>query len=169
MKIDQVKISDLKAADYNPRQLSDKQFFDIKKSIEKFGMVEPVVVNSTKDRHNIVIGGHVRLRVCEKLGFETMPVHYVEISDLKKEKELNVRLNKNTGEFDFDLLKKNFEIENLVDWGFENFEIEKLNKYDFYDKEKIVDDLMDNNKNDREKGNMLNIIICPHCGKEIKK
>lgn len=43
--------------------------------------------------------------------------------NLEQEKELNVRLNKNGGEFDILLLKQNFEVEDLMEWGFEDFEL----------------------------------------------
>lgn len=118
MKTVDVKISELKAADYNPRRLTDKQFEDIKASIEGFGVVEPIVVNQHPDRMNIIVGGHMRCRVLEKIGHKTVPVVYVNLT-LEQEKELNIRLNKNTGEWDFDALANLFDQEDLIDWGFE--------------------------------------------------
>jgi hypothetical protein len=47
MKIIERKISELKPAEYNPRQLTDKQYKDIKESLERFGFVDPVIVNTT--------------------------------------------------------------------------------------------------------------------------
>lgn len=55
------------------------------------------------------------------MGYETVPVVYVDIPDLEKEKELNIRLNKNTGEFDWDLLAK-FDETLLSDIGFSSDE-----------------------------------------------
>lgn len=118
MKTVDVKISELKAADYNPRRLTEKQFEDIKASLDRFGVVEPVVVNQHPDRMNVIVGGHMRCRVLEKLGHKTVPVVYVNLP-IEQEKELNVRLNKNTGEWDFDALANLFEQEDLIDWGFE--------------------------------------------------
>jgi len=125
MEIKEVKISDLKPADYNPRKISSKEVDELKTSLKEFGFVEPIIVNSNKSRKNIVIGGHQRLKAWEELGNETIPVNYISLS-LKKEKELNIRLNKSGGEFDFELLEEFFEKDDLIDWGFEFIENDEL-------------------------------------------
>jgi len=119
LKIIYVSINDLKPAEYNPRKADKKQIEDIKKSIEHFGLVDPIIVNSAENRKNIVIGGHLRLKIAKELGYKKVPVVYVDIPDIEKEKELNLRLNKNTGEWDFDLLLNNFNKDLLKDVGFE--------------------------------------------------
>tara|TARA_R100000152_G_scaffold18399_1_gene10194 strand:+ start:7700 stop:8284 length:585 start_codon:yes stop_codon:yes gene_type:complete len=108
---------DLKQADYNPRQLTDKQYKDLKTSIQKFGLIDPIIVNENKKRKDIVIGGHQRLKVALDLGHDTVPCVHLDLS-IKEEKELNVRLNKNTGQWDYDVLANEFDMEELVDWGF---------------------------------------------------
>lgn len=104
MQIDLVPIDDLNPAEYNPRALGEDEEEHLIKSIQEFGMVEPLIVNSHPSRSNIVIGGHQRLKVLRKLGYEDVPVFYIAIEDERKERELNLRLNKNTGHFDNDLL-----------------------------------------------------------------
>ena len=121
MKIKQRKIADLKPAEYNPRQLTDKQYKQLKKSLKTFGCVEPVVVNSNPMRTDIIIGGHQRCKVWADLGNDTIPTVEIEL-DEAAEMELNVRLNKNTGEFDFDMLSSYFDMETLKDWGFQDYE-----------------------------------------------
>lgn len=111
------KIGTLIAAEYNPRSLSDEQFETISDSLKRFGFVDPVLVNMHKDRKNIIIGGHQRVKVAKKLGYKEVPTVELKLT-LDKEKELNIRLNKNTGEFDEDLLTEFFEVEELLDWGF---------------------------------------------------
>jgi len=125
MQIEQVKIGDLKPAEYNPRQWSGKAIEDLKKSIMEFGLVDPIIVNSAPERKNIIIGGHFRFRVAQDMGFTEMPVVYVNILDIKKEQELNLRLNKNLGEWDYDLLA-NFDEELLKDVGWESEELDKI-------------------------------------------
>ena len=115
----QYKISDLIPADYNPRQLTEKQFKDLKASIEKFGQMEPAIVNTHKDRKNIIVSGHQRLRVATALNMTEWPCIEVNLT-LKKEKELNIRMNKNTGEWDMDSLANNFDVPDLIDWGFDD-------------------------------------------------
>ncbi len=91
-------ISELKPARYNPRkdlQPSDPEYQRIKKSIEEFGYVDPIIVNADYT----VIGGHQRLKVLKELGQAQIDVVVVDIPK-NKEKALNVALNKISGEWD---------------------------------------------------------------------
>jgi hypothetical protein len=122
MKIVNRKIKDLIGAEYNPRELTKDQYKQLKDSLLRFGVVDPVIVNKHPDRDNIIIGGHQRSKVWEDMGNESIPT--VELSlTLDKEKELNVRLNKNTGQFDMDMLANHFDTEDLIEWGFDNKEL----------------------------------------------
>jgi DNA modification methylase len=127
MEVKNVKIGELKFAEYNPRVATKKETSELKKSLERFGFVEPVVVNSAPKRKNIIIGGHFRVKVAKDIGLKEVPVHYVKISDLKKEKELNLRLNKNLGHWDYDLLA-GFDEEMLENVGFDSSELDKILK-----------------------------------------
>ena len=118
MQLEKIKISKLRAATYNPRQISTKQYNDLKKSLDKFGVVDPIIIN----KDYTVIGGHQRLKICKELNHKEIGCI---ILDLNKddERELNIRLNKNTGEFDIDILANEFDINNLVDWGFKHIDL----------------------------------------------
>ena len=105
-------------ADYNPRKISDKDFKQLKKSLETFQCVEPIVINQFEGRENVIVGGHQRLKAMESLGWSEVPTIEVYL-DLDEEKELNVRLNKNTGEFDFELLTDLFDTDKLEEIGFD--------------------------------------------------
>jgi len=118
MEIKVRRISELIAADYNPRELTKAQARQLRDSLTKFGMVDPVIVNVNEERPSIIVGGHQRTKVWESLGHEFIPTVEVNL-DLEKEKELNVRLNKNTGQFDMDMLANNFDLDELIEWGFE--------------------------------------------------
>ena len=121
MNIIEKKCSDLIGAEYNPRELTDKQFSDLKDSLTRFGVVDPVLVNINPERKNIIIGGHQRKRVWEEMGNKTIPCVELDLT-LEQEKELNIRLNKNTGQFDFDALANYFDESDLIDWGFTDFD-----------------------------------------------
>jgi ParB-like chromosome segregation protein Spo0J len=149
MEIVDVKIEELKEAEYNPRKMSEKQVSDLTESITSFGLVDPIIVNSHSDRYNIVIGGHQRLKIARMLGFATVPVHYVGL-ELERERELNLRLNK-TGEWDWDALA-NFDIELLADVGFAKKDLEF--HFDL-DSEKM------------EKRANKKIKVCPNCQHEF--
>jgi DNA modification methylase len=120
-----VSIDLLNPADYNPRKWDKKALDDLKKSIKKFGLVDPAIVNGAENRKNIVIGGHMRIAAAKELGITEMPVVYLNIPDLQREKELNIRLNKNHGEFDFKLLA-NFAEDFLSDIGFNSQELDSI-------------------------------------------
>ena len=111
------KISELKFAEYNPRTISKKEYKDLKASLSKFGLIDPIIINSSKDRHNIIIGGHQRSRAWLDLGNDTIPCVILDLP-INDEKELNLRLNKNGGKFDDDLLLNYFDEELLFDVGF---------------------------------------------------
>ena len=121
----EVPINELRGSEYNPRKHSKEQADQLKESIRRFGLVDPIIANSATERKSVVIGGHFRLEVSKEMGFKTVPVVYVNISDLNKEKELNVRLNKNTGEFDLELLAE-FDEEFLKEVGFNSEEIDDI-------------------------------------------
>lgn len=122
MEIKYIKPSELKAAEYNPRQMTEAQAQQLTDSIKRFGIVDPIIANANPERQNIVIGGHQRLKIAQQLGLELVPVHYVNL-DLEKEKELNIRLNKNTGEWNWDALANNFEVDFLMGLGFTEGEL----------------------------------------------
>jgi hypothetical protein len=88
-------------AKYNPRKISDQALDSLVQSIERFGFVDPVIVN---DRTGILVGGHQRIKAAKKLGLKDVPVVAVNL-DQAEEKALNVALNKISGEWDLDLLR----------------------------------------------------------------
>lgn len=132
MKVEKIEINKLKPATYNPRQISTKQYNDLKASIEKFGLVDPVIINQNG---NVVVGGHQRLKICKELKHIEIDCVVLDLSK-EEERELNIRLNKSGGEWDFDLLS-NFEIEELKDWGFKEIELGlNIDKIDINEEEK---------------------------------
>jgi len=106
----------------NPRSLSEKEFKQLKTSLDKFGMIDKPIVNLDAD--NTIIGGHQRKHVLEASGVKECEcwVPDRELSE-KEVEELNIRLNKNTGSWDFDVLANEFELPDLVEWGFTEYEL----------------------------------------------
>ncbi len=137
-------ITSLNPAEYNPRKHTKEQSEQLKKSIERFGFVDPAICNSAKGRENVIIGGHFRFEIAKELGMADVPVVFVDIPDIEKEKELNLRLNKNTGEFDFEKLKA-LDFDVLLDVGFDQKELDdiwnsklKQGKFDFDEEMKKI-------------------------------
>jgi len=125
IKIVQVQVSDLNPAVYNPRKWDKTAIDSLTESIQRFGLVDPILVNSTPERKGTVIGGHFRLHIAKLLGYTEVPVVYLDIPDIEKEKELNLRLNRNTGDWDYELLK-DFDSSFLLDVGFSDIEIGEI-------------------------------------------
>ena len=103
MQIEKISISKLNPAKYNPRKdlkPGDAEYEKLKRSIEEFGYVEPIIWN--KKTGNI-IGGHQRFKLLKLMGYTEIECVVLALDKLK-EKALNVALNKIGGEFDIPLL-----------------------------------------------------------------
>src|SRR5574344_2672207 len=103
MQIEKLKIEQLIPSDYNPRKdlkPGDPEYDKLKRSIEQFGYIEPLIWNKTTGR---VVGGHQRLKVLIDMGIKEVECVVVEL-DEAKEKALNIALNKISGEWDKDKL-----------------------------------------------------------------
>lgn len=119
------KVADLIPADYNPRTISEKEKADLMASVVEFGKVVPIVINTGK-RNNHLIGGHQRVEIYADLGWaeEEIDVRVPsrELSE-KEERELNIRLNKNTGSWDWSKMTEQFDYDDLTKWGFEDDDV----------------------------------------------
>lgn len=144
----------------NPRQITDKQAKDLKASLERFGIADPIIINTD----NTIIGGHQRKKILETLmgvdpDFEIdvrVPGRELSIDEAR---ELNVRLNKNVAEFDFDILANNFDLDDLKDWGFTDFEL--------YDAGLDMPDFEPVDESEQPRLDQKAPITCPHCGEEF--
>lgn len=118
-------VSDLIQNGYNPRKISENEKRDLEKSIKEFGTVVPVVLNIGQ-RSNVIIGGEQRVKIYADLGIQEIEcmIPSRELT-LTEEKELNLRLNKNTGSWDENLLK-DFDMDILLDVGFGDEELQNL-------------------------------------------
>lgn len=125
LKIVYVPVKDLKLSEYNPRKHTPEAMEQLKESIKRFDVVDPVIANCAPDRKNILIGGHMRVKALKEMGIAEVPVVYLNIPDLEKERQLNIRLNHNTGEFDWKLLT-DFGEEFLKDVGFSSEELDNI-------------------------------------------
>jgi DNA modification methylase len=119
------KVIDLTKNGYNPRKLSESERRDLENSIKEFGAVVPIVLN-IGSRTNIIIGGEQRLKIYADLGIAEVEcmIPSRELT-LEEEKELNLRLNKNTGSWSEELLKE-FNMDMLLDVGFGDEELQNL-------------------------------------------
>ncbi len=102
LTIEQVPIGDLRPAPFNPRRISDDELEALTRSIQEFGLVNPIIA---RREDKIVIGGHQRLVAARRLGLETVPVIFVDLS-VEQARLLNLALNKISGDWDQELLAR---------------------------------------------------------------
>jgi len=102
LAIEHVPIGDLRPHPFNPRRISDAEMESLTRSIREFGLVDPIIARR-EDR--TVIGGHQRLLAARRLGLDTVPVVFVDLSP-EQSKLLNLALNRISGEWDQELLAR---------------------------------------------------------------
>lgn len=120
----QRKVNDLIPFEGNPRQMTEKQKEELQRSLEKFNLVEIPAI----DTDNKICAGHQRMRIMQLLGRgeEMIDVRVPNRKMTDEEfREYNLRSNKNTGEWDKDLLA-NFDEELLKDTGWEGDELDEI-------------------------------------------
>lgn len=135
-KTETVEIEKLKPAKYNPRKISKSQKTLLKESIEEWGECEPLVANTDYT----IIGGHQRYKILKENGVKKVRVS-IPNRELSQEetKELNLRLNKNRGDFDIEKLKNlDISTEELLSWGFNAGLLGETTIKSFEETEKII-------------------------------
>jgi ParB-like chromosome segregation protein Spo0J len=102
MKVLEIPVKDINPAQYNPRKITDEELQGLRNSIKRFGMIEPLIVNT---KTNNLVGGHQRLKALKLEGHLNAPVVHVHLNEVE-EKALNVALNAHTiqGKFDTEVL-----------------------------------------------------------------
>jgi len=129
------KVSELIPSDYNPRKISLIKKEELKKSLEKLGMIMPIIINT----NNKVIGGHQRLSLLADLEIEDVDVRVPnrELNEVE-EKEANLTTNINQGEWDYSKLIDNFDFKIIFDAGFDKIVFDKIiNKKEEKESEEI--------------------------------
>lgn len=96
-------LDELNPAVYNPRTISDEALRGLSKSLARFGLVEPIIVN-VQDNRNVIVGGHQRYKALINLLGNEQEIDCVVV-DLSEpeEKLLNITLNNPEIQGDFDL------------------------------------------------------------------
>ena len=113
-----LKISEIKPNPNNPRNIKREQLDKLKQSIKDFPQmfnIRPIII----DEDNMVLGGNMRLKALEELGYEEVEI--IKVYDLTQEqkKEFIIKDNLSYGDWDWDMLELDWDIELLQDWGLE--------------------------------------------------
>lgn len=120
-----VNIQEVRLNEENPRYIKDHKFEKLVKSIKEFPQMldlRPIVVNQDM----IVLGGNMRLKACEEAGIEQVPIIFADNLTEEQQKEFIIKDNSSFGEWDWDLLANEWDVELLDDWGLDipNFDID---------------------------------------------
>lgn len=116
MKIQKVKLSEIKNNPNNPRILKDDKFAKLVKSIKEFPKmleIRPIVVNSDM----VVLGGNMRLKACKEAGLKEVPIVLADDLTEDEQKQFIIKDNVGFGEWDWDMLANEWEADLLEDWG----------------------------------------------------
>lgn len=153
------KLNELKKLPNNPRTIKKEDMERLKESIKnnpEYFEARPLIL-SNRTGENIILAGNQRFEAAKALGLSEVPTFLLEGLTEEKEKEIIIRDNVENGEWDFDLLANEWELDDLKDWGLQGFD-------KFSDDE--LDDFFANNPNETESKPKL--VKCPECGHEFE-
>jgi DNA modification methylase len=116
-KVEKRKLADLKPHPKNPRQFTEKGMKDLENSINSIGFMQPININ----QDGLILSGHARAMKLKQMGETEVDVYVPDrMLTPKQEEEVLVRANANTaGQWDFDILANQFELEDINEWGLE--------------------------------------------------
>ena len=175
MNIQKVKISQVKSNPDNPRIIKDDKFKKLVQSIQNFPKmleIRPIVVNSDM----IVLGGNMRLKACQSAGFKEVFIIKADTLTEEEQNEFIIKDNVGFGDWDWDTLANEWNVETLDDWGVnvpsldhENYNpiLDPSTNYSDVTKEQIqkeAERLANQMLKDRKKVDC----ICPECGTEFQ-
>jgi hypothetical protein len=116
MQSRKVKISEVKSNPNNPRQIKDDKFAKLVQSIKDFPEmldIRPIVVNADM----VVLGGNMRFKACKEAGLKEIPIIVAENLTDEQQKEFIIKDNVSGGEWDWDMLANEWDVEQLTEWG----------------------------------------------------
>ncbi len=142
-KIEKRNLQDLKPHIKNPRQFTDKGMKDLENSINSIGFMQPININ----QDGTILSGHARTLKLKEMGEVEVDVYVPDrMLTPKQEEEVLVRANANTaGQWDFEILANEFNIDEITDWGLSIPQVENIPDLSILDDEdnNKLDDLTD--------------------------
>lgn len=184
VELEEINITDIIPSEYNPRRISEEEYDKLAKSLNSFGVVDPIIINL---QNNHIIGGHQRYDVLHEQYIQDntkySKLHLLRLGDIgwvfpdtqlkiksdDHEKALNLSLNKISGEWDEIKLKPLLEELSLKGFGIELTGFDDVELAELSMKEEFMDnefEFIDNNPYElpAEEEEMKVKITCPECG-----
>ena len=161
MKIEKVRIEEIKLYENNAKIHPEWQVEQIKNSIIEFGFNDPIAI----DENNVIIEGHGRFLALKDLGYTEIEV--IRLNHLTEEQKVaySIAHNKLTMNTDFDLETLKYEINKLQNeefdlslLGFENIELEEIMEVDA---EEVLE--IEEEEAEEKSGWERSDLICPNC------
>lgn len=156
MKSVKMALAQIKKNPDNPRTIKDNVFIKLVESLKSFPemtQIRPIVIN----KEFMILGGNMRYEAAKEAGYKEIDVIIANNLTPEQEKEFIIKDNISGGDWDFDMLANNWNIETLDKWGLYVPQITEFgdNIEEFYEE---------------GKKNIENIktFVCEHCGKESR-
>lgn len=157
MTIENIRVSKLKLLDKNPRKITKEKIEKLCDSLRDdpdFLFKRPILVNVVDGKH-IVYAGNQRVRAAKKLGWKEIPCIVDAELDEKVMKARTIKDNKSSGDWDYDILANEYDLEDLIEWGFE------MKEFDLEGPSDVIEP--EDNKEEEQEDNS-----CPNCGYQLK-
>jgi site-specific DNA-methyltransferase (adenine-specific) len=137
-EIKSVKIGQIKSNPKNPRVIKDDKFKKLVKSLTEFPeMLEkrPLICFTDTDKKLVVLGGNMRLKAAQEIGLKELPVMLADDWTEEKKNEFLIKDNVGFGEWDWDELANDWDVEQLTEWGLDipDFKVEDEAQEDEFD------------------------------------
>jgi ParB-like chromosome segregation protein Spo0J len=116
MVIQKSKVSEIKLNPNNPRLIKDDKFTKLVQSIKDFPEmldIRPIVVNSDM----VILGGNMRFKACKEAGLKDVPIIVADNLTEEQQREFLIKDNTSGGEWDFEMLANEWDVEQLEEWG----------------------------------------------------
>ena len=142
MKVKITKISEVKLNPNNPRLIKDNKFIKLVQSIKDFPEmldIRPIVVNADM----VILGGNMRFKACKEAGLKEVPVIIADNLTEEQQREFLIKDNTSGGEWDFEMLANEWDVDLLEDWGLEVPSFATDVDYSILDDDDVSDQLED--------------------------
>jgi ParB-like chromosome segregation protein Spo0J len=142
MEIKLLKISDVKLNPNNPRLIKDDNFKKLVQSIKDFPEmldIRPIVVNQDM----IILGGNMRYKACKEAGLKEVPIIVADNLTEEQQREFLIKDNTSGGEWDFEMLANEWDVEQLEEWGLDvgGFDLDSDELLEQKEQKDLSDDL----------------------------
>jgi hypothetical protein len=140
MKSQLTKITEVKLNPNNPRLIKDDKFTKLVQSIKDFPEmldIRPIVVNSDM----VILGGNMRFKACKEAGLKEVPIIIADSLTDEQQREFLIKDNTSGGEWDFEMLANEWDVEELKEWGLDVPTFDPDVDYSILDDEDMEDEL----------------------------